>query len=846
MFLLAIPIILRLVRSGSTLTDILAQQLPITKLDICIIQHALKQKSSQILLVMDGYDEIQYQGTGIIQKVMRREECKNATVIVTTRHHGLPLIYSLGYGVIQLQAEIIGFDKKQIKGYIEKFMLANKEKSQNKLFRYLVNNEALWKLAKSPSQLEIICFVWISTSGELGERLYDLYEEFLISLLKHMERKKNPFQPEYSKQVSNKMMLENNLTFLKNISKMANQWDGNGNIQAVFQHDELELHLNSDLDRAKQLGCIVKYNPSKNEESSDWCFTHLTLQYFFVAFFLSHSKEEDARDFAKHCSPIAHFDTVWGIVKFLCAMNTSVANTVLQTYAKMTTGKLECMQLQTLFCQAVQEYKSSADVNIPLPEFVEWTREQDAESLKVLSHSDEANDHRNMRYLEVKRVQNEFKNIDMSYVPNISLTLRNQEEIKVISESVSRPSKAQNISLTFLRQNTTDEEVKSLLQIFPQRINTLSVDGYNILQPISKAISLFDGVGSLHLKDKIASTVDVDYPWTSVIPSFPNVASISVEQSVLDKSFFFSLDFQGTLQLHFYGKEQVDFEEGKEQVDFEEMRQTLDEMTKCCCNMRLLYHPNNLSNIKYLNLSGKSKSHKDLTAYGDVIGMLLVKSPNMELLKLNYCKLNFSSLRNMARKIVKHKKYFGLKSLSMAGNDLQGGLGDLSIILQRTPELTELELFDSQLGNADFDQLFIEKSLIPKLHHLNVRGNIFEKRSSCFHYILSSKSQLNFLNMGWCNIDAHIIGSTDFKNQSLQQLDLRYNPLGDDGLRFLASSMHKMPSLRILNLSSCGFSDAGNLVLLCGSIPPSLEELDVRSNPFDAGIVKVNILLSWF
>ena len=815
-FVLLIPIVLRLVKPNATLTDILREQLPLNELDICIIQHAMKC-STHLMLVMDGYDEMICQG--IVQKIIRKEKFPNATVIITTRPHGLPLIHQLGYGAVQMLVEINGFDSKQIQVYIDKFMLANGKEAQDTLFKHVCTHDSLMKLATNPTKLEIICFVWL-IHGNLGERVSDLYQTFLISLLKHMERK---MQSTLVKDESDKKLLRRYYPFLMKISQMANTWDENGYLQAIFSHKELEAYLSNDLEKVKQLGCIVKYNPSKSEESSDWSFTHLTLQYYFIAYFLSESTKEDARKFAECCSPIQHMDTVRGIMQFLCALDSGIANTVLQTYAEITNEKNECLKLQRFLCQLVNEYKSTADIDIPLPEWVLFTQEQDTKSLKILSHSDNVHNHRNVKHIEVQRLTHALKQFDMSYVPNISLSLRHPNEFEIMADSIKTAIKLKKLDIVLQSKDTAQAEVKKLVTNAPKCLSEIYTSGYNIFQPVSHVLPTFQQVTKVHLKDKKESTRKQKSCFSEIMSGLSN-ADILIEQELLDPTFF-PVAYPGKLNLHFFGTRNDELDQAKVKI------MNLD---KDC-----------FRNIICLNLSGRISKPNDLSSQGDVIGLFLVKLSNMDTFRIDFCKTNSNFLIQMAYRIVSENTALALKCLTMNGNNLREGGDQLGRILHFTPNLTELGLVDSQLGDEDFDQIALKESLIPQLRVLNVSGNVFEKRSSRgLQNILKNKPHLSVLNMGWCNLDSSITDSifSDTQFQSLEELDVRYNHLGDGGLHSLASHMSQMPSLKILNLSHCGCGDADDLVMLCGSIPPSLEELDVRSNPFNKDIVKVRLI----
>ncbi|WP_139218036.1 hypothetical protein [Micromonospora phaseoli] len=66
----------------------------------------------------------------------------------------------------------------------------------------------------------------------------------------------------------------------------------------------------------------------------------------------------------------------------------------------------------------------------------------------------------------------------------------------------------------------------------------------------------------------------------------------------------------------------------------------------------------------------------------------------------------------------------------------------------------------------------------------------------------------------------------------LVALDLRGNPIGDDGLSILVNSPH-LGRLRWLGLARCGIGPAGAEALAASSHLPALRFVDLRRNPVE-------------
>ncbi len=117
--------------------------------------------NSQVLWLLDGYDEIVQNVPSHLQYVMEQ--------LLKTPHHILtsrPYLNTLSYTV---QLEIIGFTDNNIKEYVKQFFDQIKDEIDNasvqaeKLIGFLQCNPRIWGIVHIPVNLELICSLWCDT-----------------------------------------------------------------------------------------------------------------------------------------------------------------------------------------------------------------------------------------------------------------------------------------------------------------------------------------------------------------------------------------------------------------------------------------------------------------------------------------------------------------------------------------------------------------------------------------------------------------------------------------------------------------------------------------------------------
>ena len=238
-YTLVIPVILRFVKEQNTIMDIFTYQFECLNVcDACALVSLLESKPTELLLLLDGYDE--YTGhSKVISKVLNKEECTNILIITTSRPHAVEQLRRHTSQAVDQHIKLCGFSVEQVQQYIKQFFeLHNLQiEDATKLAEILLNQRRkLLEVAKTPIRSEIICIVW-AKYGKLGETLADLYELFVIHLITHQRSK---LEPGYKHEGESREVLEENKELLLLIGKVANTWEKYGRLRIVFNTKELK------------------------------------------------------------------------------------------------------------------------------------------------------------------------------------------------------------------------------------------------------------------------------------------------------------------------------------------------------------------------------------------------------------------------------------------------------------------------------------------------------------------------------------------------------------------------------------------------------------------------------
>ena len=802
----------------------------LNSLDIHAIMKCVDFMPKKVLILCDGFDELIQPEP--VQSILNKSLHPHVKVIVTTRPHGITLLRQLGSQAIEGgDAKILGFNDQQISEYIVLFYRARKNTSQGqRLYNHLVNEKPhLLELARIPIRLEMICIVW-SVREDLGEHLVDLYIRFIQYLLDHLEKKQS-----YKRTPENLIMKENKPLLLR-IASLANSWDRFGRLQTVMSYSELEERLGEYLQDAIDLGCIVKYNPSSNLATSDWMFTHLSLQEFFLAYHLANTEDDkEIKDYTKKCSSIVRLEKQKVVMSFLCGLNPDHANKVIQTVVKSITDEQECVNLLSYLGDLIPSYRSSSQVDIPLPHVVDVT-EQDITKIQCLFNTDNKEHNRNLHTLIINDITNPVYRRSLMYVKELTINDRNQTkpvgDIKDIAASMASLTAVNvisgdedsNMNYTQLFEYTDEygeysgrikTDYTQLFENLPkEKINKIKLQGSSVMRQATNSLGQFINLHYL----EISRTPD-----SAII----NEICESVK----------SCKLLNEVNLHTEGFPDVLLTlDNTIKINLTVSVRKVEEIDKFVNNLQQKQTKPNISTLKLSS---------NLYREGRSLGGLMVCLPGIQVLDLGKCGITADILRKMSDVIRREEETrqeetrqeetrLDIKQLILYDNyNIQGGGVYLQQILNHTPSLHTLDLYSCGIDDDDVNKL-AESNTCKHINRLRLDTYYIEHEDSIRHllYICSMLNVLCLYNFGGYS---DILSCIQFNLlPHLRVLSLWYYNLSDS----LCEVVYNIQTLEALRVAVCKMSDIQDLIKCISSLP-SLTHLDIHENNYGSDVLEI-------
>ena len=808
-YLVIIPIILRLIRTRSSLYEILNSQL--NSLDSLTIHSLLKfvdDYPKQVLLLCDGYDELTQHDP--IDSVINKSIHPDIKLILTTRPHGITLLRSLGSQAVEGVAKILGFNNEQIQEYIRLFYENLDDTSRGqRLFQHLQTKPSLMELARIPIRLEMICIVW-SVREDLGEHLVDLYIRFIQYLLDHLEKKRG-----YKRTPENLIMDEYKPLLLK-IASLANSWDRFGRLQTVMSYSELEERLGVHMKDAIDLGCIVKYNPSSNLSTSDWMFTHLSLQEFFLAYHLANTEDDkEITNYTKKCSSVGKLQQQKVVLSFLSGLNHSHANKIIQTGVKSVTDEKECESLLSYLNDLIPYYRSISQVDIPLPCVVDVTK-QDITKIQCLFNTDNKEHNRNLHTLTINDITNPVYRKNLMYVKELTIIDTDQTkpvgDIKDIAASMT--------SLTAISVKSGDKysnmDYKQLVECLPKgNINKVKLQGSVVLDQLSVGLGQFNNLQHLEM----------------------SAHEMANKRGIINKlcRSTKACKLLNEVNLHAEGfPDVIQKLENTIKINLTVTIKKTQEIDKFVNNLKKKHIKPNISTLK---LQGKKlkRGLNKISVSGTSVGEMMVCLPGLQVLDLGECKIETDTLREMSDVIRREEETrLDIKQLILENNPIQGGCVYLQQILNHTPSLLTLDLYDCIINDDDVNKL-AESNTCKHINRLRLDTYNIKHEHSIRH-LLYTCNMLNVLCLDSSyGSYSHTLSHTQFNLlPHLRVLSLYHYNLSDS----LCDVVYNIQTLEALSVTACKMSDIHDLIKCISSLP-SLTHLDIHNNHYSSDVLEI-------
>ena len=868
---LVIPIILRFVKEENTLMDIITSQFECLNVcQACAVISLFENKPSEVLLLLDGYDE--YTGhSKIISKVTNKEECADILTFTTSRPHAIEQLRRHTSQAVDQHVKLCGFSKEQVIHYISQFCIYHKLPTNKgeKLIKTLFEERTdILEVAKIPIRTEMICIVW-AHYGKLGKTLADLYELFVVHLI---TRQRTKLEPGYKHEGESTGVLEENKELLLLVGEVANRWEKYGRLRIVFNTKELKSVLNSSktseagtqndiFNKIINIGLITKSHPSDDLDKSKWSFPHLTIQEYFLAYFLGSSEDHQFVDkFASRCKEYKILQRCEVIFMFLCSKYPDVANKILTLLVRQEKDENKCKDLLNFISKVIKYYESSK-IDIPLPYCVDITSIEQIRygskdkfellrsSLYSLLESEKRQNKPNLHSLTVCNISQYRDFMDLNYLQRLDVEVGKQEELSMLKQKIQHMKALESLCIG----------------LYPEKPDSESEESLSDSEYLSEE--------SLSDQSDVSST-DVDL--VSSIPT-NNLTSLSITGPEAMKAAADHIQKFTILQQLYIDETSTDYTEEETSTDYtEETRNKLIsslknnnniiEVSLCVPDLddRIIQEKFNMKvklqvkeytlrkdslrkAVRDLDFTGGlyklDLSDNNLKDEGESLGELMARMTTLRVLDVWDCNIQADTVQAVVQTIKKIKVTSGLHTLCMGRyyddddyNNLHTGGCYLGELVALIPDLYTLNLDRCNLTDTDLADMSDAVPATTRIHTLNLQDNNLYDSSEGLVSLLSHTPHIQALAVG--GVDSYgsplpapvpsLCRAADAGSlTSLHLLDMSYSRLQPGSLEQLGQHLQYMNKLQVINLRYICGVEPEDYQHVYNNLPPSIQHLDV-------------------
>ena len=837
-YTLVIPIILRFVKEEqNTAFDIFTSQLECLNVCYaCALVSLLKSKPTEILLLLDGYDE--YTGhSKVISKINNKEECADILTFITSRPHAVEQLRRHTSQAVDQCVRLCGFSKEQVKQYILRFFeLHNLQKEDAmKLTEILFNQrKQLLEVAKTPIRSEMICVVW-AKYDKLGETLADLYELFVIHLITHQQTK---IKPDYKHEGEPTEVLEENKELLLLVGKVANTWEKYGRLRIVFNTKELKSVLNSSktseagiqndiFNKVIDIGLIIKSHPSNAQDKSKWSFPHLTIQEYFVAYFLSNTEDTQYIDeLTSRCKEYKVLQRCEVIFMFLSCKYPDVANKILTLLVRQEKDEKKCKDLLNFILKLMNHYESSK-IDIPLPYCVDikqidreinsYTGNRDKSSLYRLLESEKRQKKPNLHSLTVCNILQYRDFMDLTYLQRLDVQVREQEELSMLKQKIQHMKALESLCIKLLYKVESSGEVRrypwqssiqgdvsftdvDLVSSIPtNNLTSLSVTGPDAMKASADHIQKLTILQQLYIAETSTDyTEETRNKLISSLNSNNSIKEVSLCVPDLD--------------------DRIIQEKFNMKVKLQVKERTLkkDSLRKAVRGLDFT------GGLYKLDLSGNN-----LKDEGESLGELMARMTTLRLLDVRDCNIEPDTVQAMVQTIKEMKVTSGLHTLYMRYNNLHTGGCYLGELVALIPDLYTLDLGDCNLTDTDLANMSDAVPATTSIHTLNLQHNNLGYNSEGLVSLLSHTPNIQALAVNKDPIPSLCRAAGTGSLTSLHVLDMSRSTLQPGSLEKLGQHLQYMNKLQAINLDMIQGVKPEDYQHVYSNLPPSVQHLNV-------------------
>ena len=276
-----------------TLGDLLLDGLSLTKEEKIAALNHLRENSSTVMIVAEGWDEIKYTGeegierddtkevelNTILSSILNNVMLPGAKVLLTSRpNNNIP--------VCERSAELYGFTQASIDTYIHKFSGQDTELKQF-IKRYLQGNINIATMCYVPVHTNFVCAclkdMHLSSRSDDTPTVNTMTQLYIFAVT-NIARKLSPSLKGSDTEIDEKKFLAMVGDSLKNHAELAKYCTLSTPLRIIMYEEDLDLFHISEKD--KHTGFLAQSMMGKRIPSLKrrcWFFHHLTMQEVFAA-----------------------------------------------------------------------------------------------------------------------------------------------------------------------------------------------------------------------------------------------------------------------------------------------------------------------------------------------------------------------------------------------------------------------------------------------------------------------------------------------------------------------------------------------------------------------------------
>ena len=830
-YLLVIPIILRLVSKEDNIIEIFESQLKCLNIhEICALANLLKSEPNQILLLLDGYDE--YKGQSIISKVITKEECTNILTVTTSRPHAVEQLRRHTSQAVEQLIRLCGFSKEQVKLYIKQFFEHYKlpTNTEEELIKTLFEERPdILEVAKIPIRTEMICIVW-AVYSKLGKTLADLYEMFITHLFTHWQAKsKVP-----TDKIPQNQVLDTSKYLFSKIGKLSNTWEKHNRLRIVFSTDELEDILGEDFEKVINIGILTKSHPSNILQESKWSFPHLTIQEYFVAYFLGNTEDSQFVDeFTSRCKEYRILQRCEVIFMFLCSKYPGAANKILTLLVHQEKDEKKCKDLLDFISKLIKYYENSR-IDIPLPYCVDITsidreitvgnnRDRGKllkSSLYSLLESEKRQKKPNLHSLIVCNILQYRGFMDLTYLQRLDVQVGNKQELSMLKEKIQHMKALDSLSVQSYVSFTDVDLVSS---IPTDKLTSLSMTGPDAMKAAAEHIQKFTILQQLHIDEASNNyTEETRNKLISSLNSNNNMKEMSLCPPDLDDRITQEkLNMKVNLQVKGGTLRKDSLRKAVRGLDF-------------TGGMKAMRGSDFTGGLYKLDLN--SNNLKD---EGESLGELMARTTTLRVLDVCDCNIHADTVQAMVQIIKEIKVTSGLHTLYMGrynginNNNLHTGGCYLGELVALIPDLYTLDLDRCNLTDTDLVDMSDAVPATTNMHNLNLKANNLD---NSIEGLVSRTPHLQVLAVDEEPVPSLCRAADAGSLTSLHVLDMSWSELQPGSLEKLGQHLQYMNSLQVINLHRIHGVEPENYLHVYRNLQPSLQYLNVCNEDIDLDV----------